>query len=126
MELEEFIHSSLIQIMSGIKAAREDWQKKDDKISGDGIICPAWDNSSDHRNRVQEVKFDVAVTAASKTEGGGGAGIKGSIKVVELDLSGKVSHSAENSTISRISFSVSILPPTTLIKPPLLNNEKKL
>lgn len=112
MELEEFIRSSLIQIMGGMTAAREDWQKKKDKISGDGIICPAWGTSDDHKNQVQEVKFDVAVTAATKTEGSGSGGIK----VVALDLSGKIGHSSENSTVSRISFSVSILPPTTLIK----------
>ncbi len=113
VELKDFVHNSLLQIMGGMKTARDDWQKQEErKMSGDGIICPAWNSSDDQPNHVQEVKFDVAVTAATKTEGGGSGGIK----VVALDLTGKINHSNENSTISRISFSVSILPPTTLIK----------
>jgi hypothetical protein len=109
MELQEFICNSLMQIMAGIASAKE---KYDSSFSGDGVICPTWDGPIDQKNRVQEVKFDVAVTVASKTEGGGGGGIK----VVALDISGKISHSAENSTVSRISFSVPILPPTTDIR----------
>lgn len=113
MELEEFVCNSLLQVMRGMQNAREEWgQEKSNQISGDGIICPVWENSKNQKNLVQEVKFDVAVTASTKTEGGGSGGIK----VVALDLSGKVLHSAENSTISRISFSIPILPPTTLIK----------
>lgn len=81
-------------------------------MSGAGVISPAWDGPDDFVNRVQEVKFDVAVTATTKKEGGGGGGIK----VVALDLSGKIGRSAENSTVSRISFSIPILPPTTVIE----------
>ena len=55
------------------------------------------------------MKFDVAVTASTKSEGGGGGGIK----VLAFDLSGKISRSAENSTVSRISFSIPLLLPTT-------------
>jgi hypothetical protein len=108
MELEEFVHSSIVQIMRGIKSAQEEW---DTNASGYGVISPAWDGPDDFRNRIQEVKFDVAVTAATKTEGGGGGGIK----VVALDISGKISRSAEKNTVSRISFSIPILPPTTVI-----------
>jgi hypothetical protein len=109
MELEEFICNSLIQIMAGIASAKG---KYDSRLSGNGVISPTWDGPDDQRNRMQEVKFDVAVTVTSRTEGGGGGGIK----VVALDISGKVSKSAENSTVSRISFSVPILPPTTDIR----------
>jgi hypothetical protein len=109
MDLQEFIANSLIQIMTGIASAKG---KYDSRLSGDGVICPTWDGPNDQKERLQEVKFDVAVTATSKTEGGGGGGIK----VVALDFSGKISRSAENSTVSRISFSVPILPPTTDIR----------
>ena len=109
MELEEFIRSSMLQIMQGIRGAQQEWKTPS---SGAGVISPAWDGPDDFVNRVQEVKFDVAVTAATKTEGGGSGGIK----VVALDVSGKVSRSAENSTVSRISFSIPILPPTTVIE----------
>ncbi|MGP8271895.1 MAG: hypothetical protein ACLQLH_17670 [Terracidiphilus sp.] len=109
MELEQFIHNSMVQIMKGIMSAQKEWAST---CSGYGVISPAWDGPDDFRNRTQEVKFDVAVTAATKTEGGGGGGIR----VVALDLSGKIDRSAEKSTVSRISFSVPILPPTTVIE----------
>lgn len=109
MELEEFVKSSLVQIMKGIMSAQKEWATTS---SGYGVISPAWDGPDDFRNRTQEVKFDVAVTGASKTEGGGAGGIK----VVALDISGKIDRSAEKSIVSRISFSVPILPPTTVIE----------
>lgn len=107
MELEEFIRNAILQIMRGIKGAQQEWKLNG---SGAGVISPAWGGSDDHVNRVQEVKFDVAVTATTKSEGGGGGGIK---VWAAVDLSGKASRSVENSTVSHISFSVPILPPTT-------------
>lgn len=109
MELEEFVHNSLMQIMSGLQAAKAEF---DSRKSGDGVISPTWNGPDDQRNRVQKVQFDVAVTVATKTEGGGSGGIK----VVALDLSGKINSSAEQNIVSRISFSVEILPPTTNIQ----------
>jgi hypothetical protein len=109
MELQEFICNSLMQIMAGIASAKG---KYDSRSSGDGVICPTWNGPTDQKDRMQEVKFDVAVTATSKTEGGGGGGIR----VIALDISAKAGHSVENSTVSRISFSVPILPPTTDIR----------
>jgi hypothetical protein len=75
------------------------------------VINPAWDGPHDYKNRVRDVTFDVAVTAGTKTEGGGGGGIR----VLAIDVSGKVTHSSENNTVSRISFSIPILPATTVI-----------
>jgi hypothetical protein len=110
MELDEFVHNSLVQIMRGIKSAQKEWGAE---ISGDGVVNPAWDGPEDFRNRTQDVRFDVAVTAASKTEGGGSSGIK---VVALVDISGKANHSVENNTVSRICFSIPILPPTITVK----------
>jgi hypothetical protein len=109
MELEDFIRSSVLQIMGGIKAAQSEWDTSHG--SGGGVINPAWEGPDDFINRVQEVKFDIAVTVTGKNESGGGGGIK----VIALDVSGKTSHSTENSTVSRIAFSIPILPSTTVI-----------
>jgi hypothetical protein len=117
MELEEFIRSSVLQIMRGIETAQKEWKTE---VAGAGVISPSWDGPDDFVNRLQEVKFDVAVTVAAKTESGGGGGIK----VVALDLSGKVSHSTENNTVSRISFSIPILPPMVTIKKTSLGGRK--
>jgi hypothetical protein len=113
VELEEFIRTSLLQIMKGVKTAQTEWAADGSggRVSGGGVINPSWGGPDDFPNRVQEVKFDIAVTAASKTEGGGGGGIK----VLSVDLSGKVARSAEHNTVSRISFTVPILPATTTI-----------
>ncbi len=108
MELEEFVRSSLLQIMKGVKAAQEEWGAT---VSGGGVISPSWGGPEDFAKRVQEVKFDIAVTATTKTEDGGSGGIR----VVALDLSGKVGRSSENSSVSHISFSIAILPATTTI-----------
>jgi hypothetical protein len=102
MELEEFVKSSLIQIMKGVKSAQTEWK---DQMKGGGVINPSW-GDADLKSRVQDVKFDVAVTAGIKNE----AGIGGGIKVLALDFSGKGAHVSESSTVSRISFSVPILP----------------
>jgi hypothetical protein len=114
MELEEFIRTSLLDIMRAVKNSQDEWKKETPGIAGAGVISPSWHGPQDFKNRVQEVKFDVAVTAGSKTDGGGGGGIK----VLGLDLSAKLNHAAENSTVSRISFSVPILPATTTIRFP--------
>ena len=108
MELEEFIRASLLQIMKGVKSAQQEWGTTS---SGGGVISPAWGGPDDFANRVQEVKFDIAVTVTTRTETGGGGGIH----VVAVDLSGKANHASEDSTVSRISFSIPILPATTTI-----------
>lgn len=107
MELHEFIRSSLLQIMQGIKGAQQEWELSG---SGGGVISPSFGGPPDHANRKQEVKFDVAVTVSTENQGGGGGGIK---VLAAVELSGKISSSAANSTVSRISFSVPILPPMT-------------
>jgi hypothetical protein len=110
LELEEFVSNTLVQVMHGIMKAQKEWSSK---CSGYGVISPAWDGPDDYRNRTQNGTFDVAITAASKSEGDGGGGIK----VIALaDVSGKFNRSVESSTVSRISFSVPILPPTTTIE----------
>ena len=102
MELEEFVKTSLIQIMRGVKTAQHEWAVD---MHGGGVINPSF-GDADLPNRVQEVKFDVAVTTSSRNEVGGGGGIK----VWAADLSGKATHNSENSSVSRIAFTVPILP----------------
>jgi hypothetical protein len=100
MELDEFVRTTLIEIMKGVKSAQQQWAE----MVGGGVINPSFGKLS---KLVQEVKFDVAVTVGSKTETGGGGGIK----VWSIaDASGKMNRSTENSTVSRIAFSVPILP----------------
>lgn len=109
MELDEFVTTTLIQVMKGVKNAQQQWAAE---MQGGGVINPSF---GELKTIVQEVKFDVAVTAGKKTETGGGGGVK---VFAAADISGKVNHSTENSTVSRIAFSVPILPaPITVTEP---------
>jgi hypothetical protein len=58
MDLKDFVRDTIIQIMTGVEEAQERW-KGDDKH---GAINPIW-NVHQARNHMQEVCFDVAVSA---------------------------------------------------------------
>ena len=108
MELKEFIS----QTISAIADATSELQDKyiaDDIIinppsaqSGSDVYQP---NSKNYTmRRVQNISFDVAVTASSENAGEGGAGIK----VLSIDIGGKASVSNSAEQVSRVSFSVPI------------------
>ena len=112
MELGDFIKKSLLEIMKAVKEAQHEWN---DEMAGGGVINPSWDGPEDFKNRIQLVSFDVAVTASASSEAGGGGGVK---VLSFFDASGKASKVSENSTVSRISLSIPILPATiTIVNP---------
>jgi hypothetical protein len=74
-------------------------------------VSPVWEDGTkvDWKDYVQPVEFDVAVTATDKHEATG----KGGIKVFTIaELGGEGSKSKERSTVSRIKFSIPIVPPS--------------
>lgn len=100
MELQEFISSSLSEILMGVSEAIKNTKENSGKINPSS-------GKSDQFNQL--VKFDIAVTVSGKsgTEGGGG------IKVVGLNLGGQMSEQQENRSVSRIQFAIPITPPTS-------------
>ncbi len=64
-------------------------------------------------SHIQRVEFDVAVTVTEKSGGGGKAGIK----VFSIELSGDISKGAEQSTASRVRFTIPFIPPAQLVRP---------
>jgi hypothetical protein len=56
----------------------------------------------------EPVEFDVAVTESDKTSAGGKAGIK---VLSAVEIGGEGSKAWERSTVSRIKFSIPIIPP---------------
>jgi hypothetical protein len=75
-----------------------------------GSISPAWkyDDKIIWKDYVQPVEFDVAVTASEKSSVGG----KGGIKILSVGQVGaEGSTGVERSTVSRVKFSIPILPP---------------
>ena len=101
MELKDFIRETLLQIMAGVEEAKNGWK-------GGGVINPVLSLDVDFtKNQLQEVCFDVAVTAQDEKTGGAGGGIR----VFSVDLAGKAERTTTNSTVSRISFKIPIMPP---------------
>lgn len=101
MELKDFVSNALCDIIDGIKNAQE-------KTVGSGAVInpfPATPLGGRAPNYVsyakyQPINFDLAVTINNKS--GGGVGID----VFGASIGGKLNN--EESTISRISFSIDV------------------
>lgn len=112
IKLEDFITEVLGQIIKGVKNA--------DAVAAEheAIINPPAYRSTqgylyhdvDHNigNSIEEIEFDIAITAVEKSEGKAGAGIFVSV----IGLGAQTKEGLENSTISRIKFSVPIKLPS--------------
>lgn len=112
MELKEFIAETLVQIQEGVGDAIK---RRSATYGAAGVINPVFGatmnaTGADH---LQKVEFDIAVTVSDKATGGGKAGLK----VFSVELSGEVSKGAEQSSVSRIKFTVPVIPPVQLVIP---------
>lgn len=116
MDLQDFIKETI----RGIATATKDLQFE---LEDKGVIVNPPLNSSRrdlylHEDstsilrRVEVVDFDVAVTAASETAGGGKAGLK----VFSLDASAGGTHARTNEQVSRVRFSVSLVLAPTVVE----------
>lgn len=109
MELKDFISKTIVDIQQGVQEAIQTVQN--DKTNG--VINPVWGNVNRITVRnIREVNFDIAVTVSEKKEGGIGAGIN----VMGVKIGGDGSKGSENSNVSRINFTVPIIPPVTIVK----------
>ena len=114
MELKEFITATLTQIIDGVTAAQYDAAQQGGEINPPVFTRP--DKGQDRLQHmdiasalIQEVSFDVAVTAVEGTQTKGGIGVF--IGVVGLGSQGQSNTSTQS--VSRIKFSVPImLPPS--------------
>jgi hypothetical protein len=112
MDLREFVHGALKDVVLGIQDAQ-----REHGIGGyiaptkglGGHEFPKDSGVSSHARIVSTVmKFDVAVTAERGKKGGGTVGVR--IAVVEAKLGGE--GQSTNTTVSRVQFAVPILMPT--------------
>jgi hypothetical protein len=106
MELKNFISETLVEIQTGVQDAISQLVALDAK----GAVNPVFREVG--RAHIQTVEFDIAVTVADKTAGAGKAGIQ----VIGLGVGGKVETQVETSHISRIRFSIPLIPPTTTVR----------
>lgn len=100
MELKEFIANTITEIQKGVQLAID--QTENIK----GAVNPVWGKQGMGRDNVQNINFDIAVTVSEKN----GEQATGGIKVMGIGLDGKVNSSSENSYVSRIQFSIPIIP----------------
>lgn len=107
MELKDFIKTTLLETMTAVYEAQTEWQQ----TIGKGAINPAWEDTTDLHRYGREIEFDVAVTASTNASGKANAGIK----VLSLDIGAGGQMGSENSTVSRIKFTVPIVPPVQVI-----------
>lgn len=108
MELREFVRETLTEILNAVREAQDEVNQHHGKH---GVINPTWNDQEDLAEHVQVIRFDVAVTASDQAVKGGKAGIK----VWSIEAGGKLEEQTQNKTVSRISFTVPILPSTTIV-----------
>jgi hypothetical protein len=110
MDLREFVHGALKDVVLGIRDAQRE-QGIGGYIAPKGIGGHDFPKDSGVTFRAKIVstvmKFDVAVTAERGKKGGGTAGVR--IAVVEAKLGGE--GQSKDTTVSRVQFAVPILMP---------------
>lgn len=110
MELKEFIAETLFEIQQGVEDAIRKTQTHDTA----GAINPVFGTEArTSSSNIREVSFDIAVTVNDKSTDK----IGGGIKVMGVGIGAKVETNAESSHVSRIQFSIPIIPPVTTVQP---------
>lgn len=108
MDVSEFVRESILQIMTGVQEAQKVWNVDGNK----GHINPIWRNIENPTANRRDVAFDIAVTVSDAST----AGAKGGLKVVALgEIGGNTEAISKRESVSRLSFSVPILPPAIFV-----------
>jgi hypothetical protein len=121
MDLEEFVESSLRQIITGVRKAQEATRLADKDPSEADLVNPAIMYGADSapkgkhfatmdRNLVHFVSFDVAVTSDETIEAKGGV----AIKVAGFGINAGAGGTEKDTVVSRIKFEVPIALPRSL------------
>ena len=111
MELREFVAVTLTQIVEGVKEAQT--RSKDHGAQVNPSLSTSAELAAKHGiliasgSAAQLVQFDVALTATEGTRTKGGIGVV--VGVVALGSTGQ--SQAENSSVSRVKFSVPLVLP---------------
>jgi hypothetical protein len=121
MNLEDFVDTSLRQIIAGVKKAQEATRLPGKHPSEADVVNPPVMYGADPapkgkyfatvgRNLVHFVDFDVAVTTDSTSEAKGGL----SLRVAGIGIGGGGGVSDRDSIVSRIKFQVPIVLPQSI------------
>jgi len=108
MELSEFISATLVDIQNGVAAAIAATSETR------GVINPVFGSVNDvGPEHVQKVSFDVAITATEKSSKAG----RGRIQVAVVKLGAEGTHAEESSRVSRVQFTIPLVPPVQTVLP---------
>lgn len=99
LDIKDFIAETLGQIAQGVSAAASSVNSN----NGICMVSPAAAPTS-YEHNTREVQFDIALTVIDDSAAAGG----GKVKVLGVQLGAEASTSKQNSTVSRIQFSVPI------------------
>ena len=98
MDLKEFIKETIAGIIEATNELQDDWKEN-------GVVVnPPEPGGYVSQRPTQQIDFDVAVTAANDTEGGG----KGALKVFSSELSASGKRAAHHEEVSRVKFSIPV------------------
>jgi hypothetical protein len=103
MELKEFVKSVLNDVMDAVQETIEE-RKGADKH---GYINPKTHDPDEME--IDTISFDVAISAGTKTQGGGEGGLE--VWSVKIGANGSREHEATN--VSRIQFTLGVAWPHT-------------
>ena len=108
MNVADFVAQTLVQIAEGVEQAQA---ARANKL---GVINPVFGQSADDidAQHQQLVEFDIAVSASDKVDASGKAGVA----VLGFELGGGAGKTVEQGTVSRVKFSVPIVPPAIVVK----------
>jgi hypothetical protein len=109
MDIEEFIETTLIQLIGGVKKARESLQTDGENIAPIAQLgrrtAPQELYVSQSEHLIYSVDFDIAVTAEGSSDAGGKVGLKIS------GIEGGGSSVIRDSVVSRVKFQIPICYP---------------
>lgn len=108
MDLKEFVKEALTQLAMGVQEAQSGLPHGAGTINP--CVRPAGPLGGElvvGGTHVQDVQFDVAVTASERSDIQGDAGVR----IAVVNFGGKGGTSTENSSVSRLKFTVPIALP---------------
>ncbi|MBD8890986.1 trypco2 family protein [Roseibium litorale] len=103
MDLKSFVKAALNDVMDAVQETIVDRQKAE-KI---GYVNPKVVNPDEME--IDTIKFDIAISAGTKTKGGGEAGIE--VWSVKIGANGE--RESEASNVSRVEFTLGVSWPFT-------------
>lgn len=123
MNIEEFVHATLIQVAAGVEAANRTFAEKSISAQANPAGAEAQSQvgtSYEKITNTQNIAFDIAVTVDESSQSSSDKKAGLGLKVVSGGLSSSQALESSTSTVSRIQFTI----PLKLPRPESNENKK--